>query len=297
MNCIAERPKHNLYMTENFTDKLHFRWLGTAGIEIHYQKKVLLIDPYLTRVPIRKFVFSKIEANTSLIKDLIPKADNILITHSHFDHLSDVPTIMSYTDSIAAGSLNTLKILKAAGVSDERFIEIDSKKTIDWSFTNVSSNPISHMRIPGYGSGEIKRIDSYPMKSSAYKMDVDYQYQINIGDFVFLTDIGKTNTIKAKCDVLFLFPFYSKKYIHEVLQRIETKNIMFLHWDNFMKPFNYKDGTISLPNDDLISCKRKSYMLSMSDSIKKTVSDKINVVIPKLNEWYGLNTDSAITAL
>jgi L-ascorbate metabolism protein UlaG (beta-lactamase superfamily) len=119
-------------MTGHSSDITYFRWLGTAGIEIHFKNKILLIDPYLTREPIKKILFGNLESNKALIKDLIPKADYILITHSHFDHLCDVPTIMSNTDSIAAGSQNTFKILKAAGITDDKFIQIDIEKTVLW---------------------------------------------------------------------------------------------------------------------------------------------------------------------
>jgi L-ascorbate metabolism protein UlaG (beta-lactamase superfamily) len=118
-------------MTGHSSDKTYFRWLGTAGIEIHFQNKILLIDPYLTREPIRKILFGNLESNKALVKELIPKADYILITHSHFDHLCDVPTIMSNTDSIAVGSKNTFKILTAAGVLDDKFIQINTEKTIN----------------------------------------------------------------------------------------------------------------------------------------------------------------------
>jgi hypothetical protein len=201
---------------------------------------------------------------------------------------------MSNTNSIAAGSANTFKILKAAGVPDDKFIQINTKKTIVWPEITVASNPIVHMRVPGYGSGEIKSIASYPMKSSAYKMDIDYQYKISMGDFVFLTDIGKENTLETKCDVLFLYPFYSEKYIHQVLERIETNNIVFLHWDNFMKPLIFKDGKMSLPKDNYVTRTRKSYMLSMSESIKKRFDGKVKVIIPELNKTYEFGEDKYI---
>jgi L-ascorbate metabolism protein UlaG (beta-lactamase superfamily) len=273
-------------MTGHSSDITYFRWLGTAGIEIHFKNKILLIDPYLTREPIKKILFGNLESNKALIKDLIPKADYILITHSHFDHLCDVPTIMSNTDSIAAGSQNTFKILKAAGITDDKFIQIDIEKTVLWPEITIASNPIVHMKVPGYGSGEIKNIATYPIKSGAYKMDIDYQYKITIGDIVFLTDIGKANTLETKCDVLFLYPFYTEKYIHQVLERIETKNIVFLHWDNFMKPLVYEDGKLILPKDNFVTRTRKSKMLSMKESIKKRFDKKINVVIPEFNKLY-----------
>ena len=86
--------------------KIHY--LGHAGVKIE-DDKVLLIDPWLNDNPL-----AKIKAEE------ITKADYIIVTHNHFDHINDVPTIAINTGATVVGIIETVEDLAAK----------DCKKTI-----------------------------------------------------------------------------------------------------------------------------------------------------------------------
>jgi len=65
---------------------LKIKWYGTATILLEQDGTKLLFDPYLSR---NKKVFQP------PISELA-NAENILITHGHFDHIVDIPTIMKH---------------------------------------------------------------------------------------------------------------------------------------------------------------------------------------------------------
>jgi hypothetical protein len=44
-----------------------FRWLGVAGFELQYDQQRLLVDPYLTRIPLNKLWFGKISPDKPLL--------------------------------------------------------------------------------------------------------------------------------------------------------------------------------------------------------------------------------------
>src|SRR5512136_317987 len=91
---------------------LLFRWLGAAGLELSYNGFTLLVDPYLSRVPILRALFCRIKPDEQKVFSRITAADAILVTHSHFDHLMDVPLIAKKFGCPAYGSPNTCSLLE-----------------------------------------------------------------------------------------------------------------------------------------------------------------------------------------
>ncbi len=71
---------------------MKLKWLGTAGFEIKTGDQVFLIDPYLSR-----------NQNAVPRQDITPfdiqKASRIFISHSHFDHILDIPQIARQTNA------------------------------------------------------------------------------------------------------------------------------------------------------------------------------------------------------
>jgi L-ascorbate metabolism protein UlaG (beta-lactamase superfamily) len=65
-------------------------WFGTAGFRIKTDKYTILIDPYLSR---NEQAIPRQSLNPSDIQD----GEMIFISHGHFDHIYDVPTISSNT--------------------------------------------------------------------------------------------------------------------------------------------------------------------------------------------------------
>jgi len=83
---------------------MQLQWLGTAGFRVETGDQVFLIDPYLSRNAQAKPVQTVKPAEIS-------GAEQIFITHGHFDHLYDVPAIMAsgkssvYCSETAAATL------------------------------------------------------------------------------------------------------------------------------------------------------------------------------------------------
>src|SRR5919108_1318973 len=97
---------------------VQLRYLGTAGWEISDGKHIVLIDPYLSRLrrvtpndnvepsdtrPL--FDNSAIaQSDTAVIDARIQRADYILITHTHYDHVLDAPYISQRTGATIIGT-------------------------------------------------------------------------------------------------------------------------------------------------------------------------------------------------
>ncbi|MFP4345800.1 MAG: MBL fold metallo-hydrolase, partial [Anaerolineales bacterium] len=95
-----------------------FRWLGVSGIALGCDGQVLLIDPFLTRFSPGSLL-RPLRSDRATLARYLPQADWILVSHPHWDHLFDVPALVSQTGSPAYGSRNSELLLRAAGVPTE----------------------------------------------------------------------------------------------------------------------------------------------------------------------------------
>ena len=95
---------------------LGVQWLGTAGFRLTYEGTTVLIDPFLSRVPLGDVVRRRpMPVRTSTIDRLVPAADAILVGHTHFDHAVDVPHIAITHDAPVYGSSSMFHLLDLHG--------------------------------------------------------------------------------------------------------------------------------------------------------------------------------------
>lgn len=89
------------------------KWLGHAACQITSETgKVVLIDPWITGNP-----------SCPVKKEDIKRADMILVTHDHFDHLGgDIPDLVKATGAVVIAQPELAKVLQQAGVSAENII-------------------------------------------------------------------------------------------------------------------------------------------------------------------------------
>jgi L-ascorbate metabolism protein UlaG (beta-lactamase superfamily) len=103
-------------------DGVRVTYLGTNGYQFEFKGHALLVDPYFSRVDLLSVALgSRIQPNAARINDglrhLAPKADAILVTHGHFDHLLDVPAVMTKTRARLIASASSVDLAKRAGAS------------------------------------------------------------------------------------------------------------------------------------------------------------------------------------
>jgi L-ascorbate metabolism protein UlaG (beta-lactamase superfamily) len=110
-------------------------YLGNAGWQITDGKVVILVDPWLSEFK-KNPPTEQITADDSIdspdpasIDAHIHKADYILITHGHDDHMLDAPYISKRTGAVIICTESAANIARAYGVGDEfRPDNVDLKK-------------------------------------------------------------------------------------------------------------------------------------------------------------------------
>jgi L-ascorbate metabolism protein UlaG (beta-lactamase superfamily) len=96
------------------------RFLGVSGYEVTDGVTTVLLDPTPTRPPPLALLTGPLEPDETLGARECPKADAILVNHTHFDHALDVPAIARRTGALVVGSQSTINLALSRGVPPER---------------------------------------------------------------------------------------------------------------------------------------------------------------------------------
>ena len=230
--------------------KLSFRWLGVAGIELHADGRVLAVDPYFTRIRFRQLWLGRPRPDVELVQRYLPHCDDILITHSHHDHLMDAPAVIAGTGAKVYGSPNTCALMHACGVP-ESFIHLVKPGAVMelGAFHVIALEEREHARLGGYAVGAIPPGLKPPLRAGDFRMDYGLSYRISVGGVQLLTEIclhphGCLRPTDARpVDVLFTGPYLGKAaeeeaHYREVLERYRPRVVVPIHCDDMWRPLS-----------------------------------------------------------
>jgi L-ascorbate metabolism protein UlaG (beta-lactamase superfamily) len=130
---------------------LELEWLGTAGYRLSFEGQTLLIDPYLTRVPLSSvFKREATHADRALHDRFLPPAAlnvvGILVGHTHFDHAIDVPELARSFDTNAFGSSSLVQLM-ALHAMRERAVEVEAHRVYELGPFTVRFIPSLHSKL------------------------------------------------------------------------------------------------------------------------------------------------------
>ncbi|WP_455356977.1 MBL fold metallo-hydrolase [Streptomyces sp. SYSU K217416] len=128
-----------------------FRWLGTSGWRIDVDGRTVLFDPYLTRFKTGLFdgAFNpdtKLRVDPELVREHIGRPEIVLVSHSHWDHLADVPYIAESTGARVVGTETTFRLLVAFGVDPGQISVVKGGEVLDFGGLTVEVVASLHSR-------------------------------------------------------------------------------------------------------------------------------------------------------
>ncbi len=143
-------------------ETVRLSYMGTAGWEITDGQTVILVDPYLTRLktetpndpPLasdpRPLVTSNdfVSSDQAVIDAHIGKADYILITHTHLDHVLDMPNIAHKTGALVIGTESTANFARDNGVPDTQILTVKGGEDLQLRGCSVQVIPSLHGILP-----------------------------------------------------------------------------------------------------------------------------------------------------
>jgi L-ascorbate metabolism protein UlaG (beta-lactamase superfamily) len=227
---------------------LTVRWLGVAGYELVCDGVTLLLDPYLSRVSLRRFLFGRLVPNEARIRAALPgKVDGIVVGHSHFDHLLDVPAIARMTGARVWGSPSTANVLRASGLPEGQIVECRGGEEFELGPFRVRLVPSEHSRF-GLGGkvpfdGHIPCSCEVPMRGRDYRVGDMFGIAIRVGDHTRY-HTGSANLVddeirERDVDVALVCiaaRFATDRFVSRILGRLTPRIIVPTHYDNFFRP-------------------------------------------------------------
>jgi L-ascorbate metabolism protein UlaG (beta-lactamase superfamily) len=138
------------------------KYLGTAAWEIADGATVILLDPYVSRIngpappgggaghtvpgdARRALGWSDLAiSDTKAIDAHIQRANFILVTHTHYDHVLDVPQIALKTGATVVGTESTANVMRAYGLAEDHLITVRGGEDFDFGAFSLKVIPSLH---------------------------------------------------------------------------------------------------------------------------------------------------------
>jgi L-ascorbate metabolism protein UlaG (beta-lactamase superfamily) len=283
-------------------------YMGAAGWRISDGTTVILIDPYLSRIlgppPPLAPPYSRMPGDTrqvygwedvavpdvEAIDSHVPRADFILVTHTHYDHILDVPHIALRTHSTVIGTESTENVMRAYSVPEQQLITVRGGEDYEFGTFSVRVIPSLHSPLDHkhYFSSE-KAPANMKAPLTLQQMHPEggtLAYLIRFHGHQILV-FGGMNFIERELeglepDVVLVGAASSRKEIYDYSGRL-MRSLHFpplvlpTHWDNFLLPY----GVSQQSSMDAL----RSFIQEIT-----AASPKSKVVVPKYFETISLET-------
>jgi L-ascorbate metabolism protein UlaG (beta-lactamase superfamily)/enamine deaminase RidA (YjgF/YER057c/UK114 family) len=245
-------------------EPLEMTYFGTAGWRISDGKVVVLIDPYLSRLKYgegghpedHRPAFARTDppsADTALIDSHVTEADFILCTHSHFDHLGDVPYIARKTGAKVIGHETAITILRAYGISDEQLYTVKGGEDYQFEDFSVRVVPGLHSALGEKHYYDSRRYDEQtvleePLRIEQFIEGGSLNFFARFHHHTVLA-MGSMNFIEREFqglepDILLAGINGSRLGLYDYDRRLLTATgfppvVIPTHWDNFRLPYGF----------------------------------------------------------
>ena len=225
-------------------------YLGTNGYQFEFKGHALLVDPYFSRVDLLSVALgSHIQPNASRINEglrhLAPKADAVLVTHGHFDHLLDVAAVMVKTKALLIASASSVNLVRQMPNANSLFTDAvkpgDVRRIGPWK---IHVLPATHDRLFGKVPYDQPRAQSRaPQRAADWICGEPLAFLIEVNGQRIYLDSGGTEAQlppNEHVDLAILGVALpdSRERLHGALERLQPRYILPSHQDDFFRPLS-----------------------------------------------------------
>jgi L-ascorbate metabolism protein UlaG (beta-lactamase superfamily) len=229
---------------------VQLRWLGVAGFALTCEGTTILIDPYVTRLPLGAFLRRRVVAPDRVQIDRhVPRADAIVLGHTHFDHALDAPAIARRDGAMVYGGLSAKHLMAMHDLADQAMVVGPHQRVEIGPFTvtfvpSVHSKLALGLRVPSGGEITCEHLEG--LTPQAYccgqvwglHLEVDGASIYHQGSADLLDD----EIVHRDVD-LFLCGIAGRQvtpdYVPRILRRLEPRQVVITHHDDFFVPLEH----------------------------------------------------------
>lgn len=233
-------------------------FFGTTTLLFDDGKDQILFDGHFTRPSLMKYLLGNLETDTAMAESLMQRFDftrmrAVFVSHSHHDHVMDVPYIANQTGAEVYGTSSTANVARGGNVPEERIHLFDPKEPVQIGAFTVSVIPSVHSAPTIFNNDLGQTIDEpviQPARKGSYKEGGSFDFLIRHGEETILIRPsfnyleGQLDNVRA--DLLFLGIGTMGKaseekirtFYRETIDKVQPKTVVPIHWDNFFSPLD-----------------------------------------------------------
>ena len=256
---------------------LRVTFLGVSTLLFSDGEHAILTDGFFSRPGKESLLFDRLTPNRDLIarclrRARVKKLKAVIVLHSHFDHALDAPEVALQTEARLVGSESTANIGRGYGLADERLLVVrDGEVTQLFSPFQITllrseHSPLSLLALLGVErvafGGTIEKPLKQPARVWNYEEGGSYSLFVEHGGRRILVQASagfERGALAGRhAEVVFLgigalgkLPKrHREEYWREVVEAVDPKLIIPIHWDDFSRPLDQPLAPLPRPLDD-----------------------------------------------
>ena len=224
---------------------LELEWLGVAGYRLTYAGVSILVDPYVSRVPLRSLLLRRPALpDPALIMRYLPQpAAAIFVGHTHWDHAVDAPALARRDGCPVYGSDSLARLMALHGQTG---IVVDPGRACEAGPFVVRFVPSRHSKLL-FGrkvpfDGPLTCEDLHGLSPGAYKCGDVFGIRIEVAGTSFYHQGSADLRDDERIDPVDVFLAgitgrqVTPHYWRRILPRLDPRVLVPTHYDNFFAP-------------------------------------------------------------
>lgn len=228
--------------------ELKLTYLGTAGFILTNTNRTIVLDPFLSRPNFWDTFTKPLMIDPQFTTRYIPKADEVLIGHAHYDHILDAPEVCKQTGARLIGSSASLMYGRSAGLAENQMLEVKGHEEINCGSWTVKGLPSIHGKAL-FGKiplpGDMTMPPPFPPKFNDLRHGLVLNWWIDTGKYKIIhidsADFLDEHLSTVQADIVCLCAIgrkYRPNYVRDVVRLLKPKYIVPCHWDTMITPID-----------------------------------------------------------